>query len=134
MRRLALVVALTTSMQAVAAPPQRSLLSGVGVGLIGLGVGALGLGVGQFLSWSDAQPTVRAYAQSTPSADEVFAAKAADDWSRRTFLIGLVSGITGALLVAGGVVALMLDRPADAVSFFVTPTSTGGALGLTGRF
>jgi hypothetical protein len=129
MRRLALVVALTTSMQAVAAPPQRSLLSGVGVGLIGLGVGALGLGVGQFLSWSDAQPTVRAYAQNAPSMDERFATKAADDWSRRTFLIGLVSGITGAVLVA-----LVLDRPADAVSFFVTPTSTGGALGLTGRF
>jgi hypothetical protein len=134
MRRLAFVVALTTSLQAAAAPTQRSLVSGVGVGLIGLGVAALGVGAGQFLSWNEVEPTVAAYARSPPDDPEKFATRDTLAWSQRAMMSGLVAGIAGLALVAGGVVALVLDRPQEAVSFFVTPTTTGGALGLSGRF
>ncbi|MCU0694944.1 MAG: hypothetical protein MUC96_00290 [Myxococcaceae bacterium] len=134
MRRLALVLALVTSTQALASPSQRSFISGVGVGLIGLGVGALGLGAGQLIASNDTRLTVMAYSQQAPTEAEAPGFRLILDGSQRAFTIGLVSGITGLVLVAGGVVALLLDRPEPAVSFFVSPTGAGGVLGLSGRF
>ncbi|MDX2015645.1 MAG: hypothetical protein SFW67_35960 [Myxococcaceae bacterium] len=135
MRRLALVLALVTSTQALASPSQRSLVSGVGVGLIGLGVGALGFSVGQFITWGEGQVTVAAFNQRPlESADEAVSYRYFLDARQRVFTVGLVAGIAGAVLVAGGVVALVLDRPQPAVSLFAAPTGDGGVLGLSGRF
>lgn len=134
MRRLALVLALVFSTQAVAAPTQRSLVSGVGVGLLGLGVGALGFSVGQLLVWLDTDRSAQAYATMPPSSLEGPAVTILRARGGAASTGAIVSALVGVGLITGGIIALVLDRPREDVSLFLLPTPSGGAVGLTGSF
>ncbi|MCA2982088.1 MAG: hypothetical protein INH41_05300 [Myxococcaceae bacterium] len=137
MRRLALVLAVVVATHAVAEPPRRSAASGIGVALVGLGVGAAAFGVGQLIAAEDVRRTLAAYAPPNdgPSASEAPGVALLLAQSDRARLQGAIGLAAGAAVLIGGLVALLLDRPAPAaVTLLVAPTPGGGALGLSARF
>lgn len=131
MRRFTFVLSLLLATQAVAAPtaPQRSWLSGVGVGLVGVGLGLAGFGLSQQLIASDARAIVTAY--GIPSASEAPAVSLMEKRASAASSLALVGFISGGVLLAGGIVALLLDKPASQVSAWVLPLANGAAAGLS---
>lgn len=132
MRRLSVVLSLLLATQAVAAPtaPQRSWLSGVGVGLVGLGLGLAGFGVSQQLIATDARAIVTAY--GIPSVSEAPAVALMEKRASTASNFALGGFIGGGVLLAGGIVLLLLDKPAASpVTAWVVPLTNGAAAGLT---
>lgn len=131
MRRFSLVLSLLLATQAVAAPtvPQRSWLSGVGVGLLGVGLGLAGFGISQQLIASDARAIVTAY--GIPSAGEAPAVSLMEKRASTANSLALGGFISGAILLAGGIVLLVLDKPASPVTAWVLPLANGAAAGLS---
>lgn len=113
------------------APKQRGFLSGLGLGLliggtIGFGAGAAGL-----VNSNDGYVRLSAYS-GTVSADELPTVTALQQKvSSGTALAGV--GFTlGGLALVGGIICLVLDRPAPSVAF--VPTAQGGVFVFSGRF
>ncbi len=131
MRRLSFVLSVLLSTQALAAPStSRSWLSGLGVGLIGAGIGLATFGLGQQLIASDARTLANAY--GVPAAAEAASLALLDNRVKTASNLSLVGFIGGAVLLAGGVVALILDTPAPAVA--IVPLPGGAAISASLRF
>lgn len=126
MRRAFVLVCLVAT-SSIAAPAERGLLSGVGVGLMGLGLGLAGFGLSQQLIASNARLALGAY--SVPTAPEAPAVATLLQRSQSGTAFALVGLIGGGLAIAGGIVCLVLDRPAPPVT--VVPLPGGGLVGLT---
>jgi hypothetical protein len=124
MRRIGLVSVLFLSLAARAEPrPERTWLSAVGVGAVGVGLGLAGFGIGQQLIASDAATLVKAYA--VPTSAEAPAVSLLQKRAASASGLAVGSFIGAAVLLAGGIVALIFDTPA-AIAF--TPLSGGGAV------
>lgn len=135
MRALAASLILSLATQAVAEPTptsSRSWLSAVGLGLVVSGGALAGFGLGQQLSASSTRAVVGAY--GVPTVSEAPAVALLQRRADGSSTLALVGFIGAGALIAGGIVALLLDTPARTVSAFVIPTPTGGAVGLTAAF
>jgi len=131
MRRLSVVLSVLLATQAFAAPTSsRTWLSGLGVGLIGAGLGLATFGLGQQLIAADARALVRAYA--VPSMAEAPALSLLDTRAKNASSAAQLGFIGGAVLFAGGIVALLLDTPAPAV--VIVPLPGGAAVSASLRF
>lgn len=108
----------------------RGALSVVGVTLSGLGVGLLTFGLVNAIIAGDASALVASYGLPEPTESASVAILNRRVASSSTFaLVGLIGG---GVLVAGGIVALVLDRPAPPVA--VVPLRDGAAVMLSGEF
>lgn len=124
MRRLALVVVLLFSLGARAEPQRtRTWLSGVGVGAMGLGLGLAGFGLGQQLIAADAAALLKAY--SVPSSGEAASVALLQKRVEGAGSLAVGSFVGAGVLLAGGLLALILDTPAS-VAF--APVPGGGAV------
>lgn len=125
MRALAASLALLLALPTQAADaPSRSWLSGLGIGLLVAGAGGLGVGVAGLLTANDANARLAAYA-ALPSRDPLDAdvtLPALLAWRDQGTTFAVVGFVGGGLLLAGGVAALLLDRP---VSVAVAPSRDG---------
>lgn len=131
MRRLCVVLSVLLATQAVAAPAtSRSWLSGLGVGLVGAGLGLATFGLGQQFIASDARGLVKAY--DVPTAAEAASVGLLDTRAKNASSLALLGFVGGAVLLAGGIVALILDTPAPAVA--IVPLPGGAALSASLRF
>lgn len=131
MRRLSVVLAVLLATQAVAAPPtSRSWLSGLGVGLIGAGLGLATFGLGQQFIAGDARVLVKAY--DVPTPQEAASVALLDTRAKNASNLALMGFIGGAVLLVGGIVALILDTPAPAVA--IVPLPGGAAISASLRF
>lgn len=131
MRRLSFVLTVLLATHAVAEPStSRSWLSGLGVGLVGLGAGLATFGLGQQLIASQTRALVNVY--GVPTAAEAPAVAILDNRARSASGLALGGFIGGAALLAGGLVALILDTPEPAVSVTLLPG--GGAVVATVHF
>jgi len=129
MRHLAVAMSLVLASSAFAEPARsRGWLSGVGVGLVGLGLGFAGFGLSQQLIASD--PTLAAYG-TTPAVNEAPALVILDKRAKTAGTNALIGFVSGAVLVAAGVVLLLLDAPPPVA---VVPMREGGAVVFSGRF
>jgi hypothetical protein len=133
MRALAASLALLLAVPAHAGDATaRTWLSGLGLGLITAGAGAVGLGVAGLVTANDASGRLFIYSilpmRDPRDADltlpELIARR--DDGTA----LALAGFIGGGLLVAGGLVALLLDRP---MSVAVAPTRDGAFVSLAVR-
>lgn len=88
-----------------------------------MGLGLAGFGIGQQLTASDAANLLKAY--SVPTSAEAPAVSLLQKRAAAASGLAVGSFIGAAVLVAGGVVALIFDTPA-AVAF--APLSGGGAV------
>lgn len=130
MRHLALLISLLIASHAGAAPTSRSWLSGLGVGLVGAGLGFATFGLGQQFIASDARTLVKAY--GVPAPVEAASVALLDSRAKNASNLSLVGFIGGAVLLVGGVVALILDTPAPAVA--IVPLPGGAAISASLRF
>lgn len=131
MRRLCVVLSVLLATQAVAAPPtSRSWLSGLGVGLVGAGLGLATFGLGQQLIAGDALGLVKVY--DVPTAAEAASVGLLDTRAKSASSLALLGFVGGAVLLAGGIVALILDTPGPAVA--IVPLPGGAAISASLRF
>jgi hypothetical protein len=131
MSRLAFILSALLATQAVASPPEsRTWLSGLGVGLIGVGVGLATFGVGQQFIAADSMALVRSY--GVPTTPEAASVGLLDVRARNASTSSLVAFLCGGVLLAGGIVALLLDTRAPTVSIIALPG--GGAVSASLRF
>jgi hypothetical protein len=139
--RLAAAVVVLLSVTARAdTPPSRSWLSGLGVAVAGLGVGAVVFGVSQQLVAADSRARVLAYyptvdgKEQKPTQSEAGAVRILQDRLQSAGTFAVVGFIAGGVLIAGGILALVLDRPAPVQAWFAPSGSGGGVIGLVGDF
>jgi hypothetical protein len=139
--RLAAIVVILLAMAARAdPPPSRSWLSGLGVAVAGLGVGAVVFGVSQQLVAADSRARVLAYyptvdgKEQKPTQAEAGAVRILQDRLQSAGTFAVVGFIAGGALIAGGILALVLDRPAPVQAWFAPSASGGGVVGLVGDF
>lgn len=131
MRRLTFVLSVLLATQALAAPPtSRSWLSGLGVGLVGAGIGVAVFGLGQQFIATDARTLVKAY--DVPTSAEAASVVLLDTRAKNASNLALAGFIGGAVLLAGGIVALILDAPAPVVA--IVPLPGGAAISASLRF
>lgn len=115
----------STSVRAAEPAHERSAVSALGVVLAGLGVAGLGVGLAGTLITSDATQTLHVYApdgapnQADAGIVAVFSRRQAQG---STLAIG--GFISGAALLLGGLVCLLLDAPRG-VSLAVVPGREG---------
>ncbi len=116
--------------------PQRSWLTGFGVGMIGLSLVSGALGVVSFVDRGEAKSNEEFYAPTGSAPEQRNATIYLDEVTRGQTALAtgiLFSSLAAAALVTG-IICLVLDRPVPSTGVAFVPSKQGGVLVLSASF